>query len=83
MISCQHHRRHFFTMPDRSDRLVTALGLADLFGCVCCSEFGGKEVRRAGQAQVQLREGAYARFAVAHSEVHRVTTPAAVLVEEV
>ena len=55
MISYQHHRPYFFTMPDRSDPLVTALGLADLFGCVCRSEFGGKEARRAGQAQVQLR----------------------------
>jgi hypothetical protein len=53
------------TMPDRGDPLVTALGMTNSFGCVWCREIGGKEVRRAGQAQVKFGEGAYPGFASA------------------
>jgi len=70
-------------MLDRGDPLVTALGLTNLFGCVCCREIGGKEVRRAGQAQVQFGEGAYAGLSPPDLEVQGVTALAAVLVEEV
>jgi len=67
-------------MLDRGDPLVTALGLTNLFGCVCCREIGGKEVRRAGQAQVQFGEGAYAGLSPPDLEVQGVTALAAVLV---